>query len=427
MSFLCYNCPNKNMSKIKLWYLYDFANSFASSVIVFFFPLLLSEKGASDTWIGISVVISTIILLSFYPKLGNSADISKSKRILYIKISSFVMSLSLLLLAFISNTNEVFSFTTLAILSVLYIIFQISFQGSYVFYSAMMQDFENEGSDKNKVSSFGLGIGQLGNAISIGLMGALIIGSGVTLFGLFDKSLAIFLGAFIFLFLAYPFLFSSSFNYKGGLINKNLEFFSYKKFLLKIKENKKVLYFLIGYMLVADSISTLQVYLSLYMKNVFGFTDKMTSIGGAISLLALFSTCMFLGRYVNKFENKNKLLLIGGVVYVFAFLCFALSPTNIYFVFTTLIFAGIAYGLFFPLARSIYSSIIPKDSQAMYFSAFIIFERAATIFGPIIWIVIFFLLSSFGVQVQYRGNLIFLAMVAMVGLTLIRKSFKIKN
>ena len=45
------------MTKIQLWYLYDFANSFASSVVIFYFPLLLLRGGAGDTWIGISPLI----------------------------------------------------------------------------------------------------------------------------------------------------------------------------------------------------------------------------------------------------------------------------------------------------------------------------------------------------------------------------------
>lgn len=167
---------NNLKSKVGLWYWYDFANSFASSVIVFFFPLLLSEKGASDVWIGISTAISTVILLTFYPRLGNRSDILYNKKMLYMRISSVFMFLSLIGIAFFTNFNQVLSIYELLTVSILYITFQVSFQGSYVFYSAMMQDFENNGGEKNRISSFGLGIGQLGNAISIGIMGALVEG-----------------------------------------------------------------------------------------------------------------------------------------------------------------------------------------------------------------------------------------------------------
>jgi UMF1 family MFS transporter len=434
---MLYFLKDKYMSKIKLWYLYDFANSFASSVIIFYFPLILLEKGASDTWIGISTIVSTTLLLIFYPSLGRKADKGQKIRMNYIKISSFLMVISLIALAFITNNSEnSYTFWVLTMLSFLYILFQVAFQGSYVFYSAFMQDFENEGKHKNKISSLGMGLGQLGNAVSIGVMGAFVVGGTLTLFGFSGKSLALLLGAFIFTVLGYPFLRQKIKEDKDEKILEQKSVFSLFEFSNKILNNKKIFYYLIGYLLIADSISTLQIYLTLYLKNVFGFDEKMSSLAGAISLFCLFLTCMVLGALSTKIdnkagnlaeENKNKTLIVSAFIYVAVFLLFGLAPKTYFFAFISIALAGVAYGLFFPLARSIYSDIVPKESQAEYFSSFVIFERVATIFGPLVWIFVFWLLNDYDTATRYRANVIVLSLIALLGIFFIKKSFRVQK
>jgi UMF1 family MFS transporter len=407
---------------VNRWYLYDFANSFASSVIIFYFPLLLAERGASDTWIGISAAVSTVILLVFYPALGHKADRSQRALIKYLRVSSAVMVLALFAIGFMtSEFNEDYTYATLLTLCLLYILFQTSFQGSYIFYTSFMQRFKEIGHNKDKISGLGMGLGQLGNAVSLGIMGAFVIGSSLMLFGLSGKSLAMILGGIIFIILAIPFLIQKS---EGGLIQTGFSEtkFSLKNFLRKVLLDKKIFYYLLGYMFIADSISTLQIYLTLYLKNVFGFTEKMSSLGGVVSISTLFITCMTLGFFAYKITNRNKMLMIGGFVYIVAFLLFGFAPKAPIYAYLSLIFAGFAYGLFFPLARSLYSDIVPKESQAEYFSSFVIFERAATIIGPLVWVAVFWLLRESSIEYRYRFNIAILSFTAMLGIYFIKKA-----
>jgi UMF1 family MFS transporter len=384
------------MSKVALWYLYDFANSFASSVVIFYFPLLLAQGGASDAWIGISASLSTAILLFFYPALGHQADMSHRKTMWYLWLSSIFMVVALFVMGIMTHIfSGQYPLFVLLFLSVAYMIFQISFQGSYIFYSAFMQHFENAGENKDRVSGFGMGLGQLGNAVSIGLMGAFVVGGSMAIFGVSGKSLALIFGAVIFMVLGIPFL-TQTIDDAGWKLGMRSESFSLKEFLRRVFENKQIFYYLLGYMLIADSVSSLQIYLTLYLRSVFGFTDKMSSMGGAMSLFILFVTCMVLGGFAVRIKNKKKLLLTGGSVYVLAFLLFGLAPGTPSYAYMSLAFAGMAYGWFFPLARSLYSDLVPKESQAEYFSSFVIFERAATIIGPIMWVAVFALMRSAG-------------------------------
>lgn len=415
------------MSEVRLWYLYDFANSFASSVVIFYFPLLLLGGGASDAWIGISTAISAIILLIFYPALGRRSDQRQKTRMHYIQLSSVVMFVVLIIMGFLTNHYAGdYSIPLLLVLSALYIIFQISFQGSYVFYSSFMQNFENTGHNKDRVSSLGLGLGQLGNAVSIGLMGAFVVGGSLAILGISGKSLTLILGAILFVVLALPFLLQTV---ATAVQSKRSgeDLFSIKELLKRVFSNKKLLYYLLGYMFVADSVTTLQIYLTLYLKNVFDFTDKMSSVAGVITLGMLFATCMLLGSLAHKMVNKNRLLAIAGTIYISTFLLFGLTPKNPYLAYLCLALAGVAYGLFFPLARSLYSDIVPKKEQAEHFSFFVIFERAAAIIGPIVWVIVFELLHSYPADFRYRVNVMVLSVIAAIGLYLIKKSFTLKS
>lgn len=415
------------MTNVRLWYLYDFANSFASSVVIFYFPLLLLQGGAGDSWIGISTAISATILLMFYPALGRRSDQSQRTRMRYIQFSSIVMLIALVIMGFLTSSyTENYSLLLLFILSASYIIFQISFQGSYVFYSAFMQNFEDIGHNKNRVSSLGLGLGQLGNAVSIGVMGTFVVGGSLVIWGISDKSLALVLGAVIFIILALPFLLQKSDSAAPSGVGVG-KLFSIREFLKRVLDNKKLLYYLLGYMFVADSVTTLQIYMTLYLKNVFDFTDKMSSFAGVISLGMLFATCMLLGSLAHKMVDKNKSLGIAGIIYVGTFLLFGLTPNVPFLAYLCLALAGVAYGLFFPLARSLYSDIVPKEEQAEHFSFFIIFERAAAIIGPVVWVIVYELLRSYSVEFRYRMNIMVLSLIAMLGLYLIKKSFIFEN
>jgi len=92
-------------NQTRLWYLYDFANSFASVVIIFYFPLLFVEKGGLDLWVGIGASISTILLILFLPMIGHWAD-RTGRRILLITISSIGMSVFLVILAFLFSSDS---------------------------------------------------------------------------------------------------------------------------------------------------------------------------------------------------------------------------------------------------------------------------------------------------------------------------------
>ncbi|MDO8603930.1 MAG: MFS transporter [bacterium] len=399
---------------IRLWYLYDFANSFASIVLIFYYPLMLAERGASNIWIGVSASISTGILLIVLPYLGAYSD-RTGRRFIFIKIAAILMVVSLFVLAFLMQNIDVFSVPVLIIVSFFYVLFQVSFQGSFVFYSAMLRGITTT-ENNAKVSGVGLGLGQLGNAVALGIIGP-IIGSSLVIIGLSGKPIALFLGGVMFAIISIPFL-------KQKDLKNDIEKvgFSYKAFLKEVFLEKRIFYFLIGYSLLADAILTFQLYLTLYVTKVFDFSDTLTTYAGIVALLFAVMGGFTASKFAYKLRDKEKALRASSLFYAVAFLILALVPNTPILVFFALALGGIAFGLLFSLARCVYSEISPQNKQGEFFSLYTVFERAASIVGPLVWLLTFYLLKDFGENIQYRGSMLFLVVVCLAGYYFLIKS-----
>jgi len=404
---------------IRLWYLYDFANSFASIVLLFYYPLILSERGASDAWVGIAASVSTAILLLILPSLGSFSDRS-GKTIELIKICSILMVLSLLILAFLLQNISNLNTSVLIFVSFFYVLFQVCFQSSYVFYSAMLRDITTT-ENNIKVSGFGVGLGLLGNAFALGIAG-IVAGSSFIIIGLSGKPAALFVGAALFGIISIPF-----FKQKDVINTSSNTRFSYKAFLKRVMSEKKVLLFLIGYSLLADAVLTFQLYIAIYTSKVFDFSDQMVIYAGITGLSFGIVGGLLSNKLVRIVKDKEKALIYSSLFYAFCFGLCAFMPKISAFVFVGLALAGISYGLVFALARTVYSEITPQKGQGEFFSIFTVFERAASIIGPLVWILTFYLLRSFGEDIQYRGSVLLLMGVCITGFYFLRKSVRFKE
>ena len=130
-------------------------------------------------------------------------------------------------------------------------------------------------------------------------------------------------------------------------------------------------------------------------------------------------------KLVYKLRDKEKALRVSSIFYAVTFCIFALVPKVPLLVFVALALGGIAYGLLFSLARTVYSEISPENNQGEFFSIFTVFERAASIVGPLVWLLTFYLLKNFGESIQYRGSMLLLVLVCLCGFYYLIKSNRI--
>lgn len=402
---------------IRLWYLYDFANSFASVVLLFYYPLILLERGASNNWIGISASIATGILLLILPYLGAYSD-RTGQRIYFIRIASALMFLSIVTMAFLVQKILVFNTSILLILSLLYIVFQVCFQGSYVFYSAMLRNIASA-ENNAKVSGVGLSFGQLGNAIALGIIGP-IIGSSLIIIGLTGKPLSFFIGGIMFALISLPFLKQK--DQKNGSEQIG---FSYKHFLRQIMSEKRIFLFVIGYALLSDAILTFQLYLAIYVRRIFNFSDQMVAYVAITGLVFTVLGGFMAFKLSNKLKSEERALRVSSFLYAICFGLCAIMPQIPWLVFAVIALSGVSYGLVFSLARTVYSKISPPDKQGEFFSIFTVFERAASVVGPLVWLLTFYLLRIFGENIQYRGSIVLLAFVCLGGFYYLKRSSRV--
>ncbi|MBI1812970.1 MFS transporter [Candidatus Peregrinibacteria bacterium] len=80
---------------------------------------------------------------------------------------------------------------------------------------------------------------------------------------------------------------------------------------------------------------------------------------------------------------------------------------------------GFAYGALFSLSRAFYAILVPIEKQAELFSVYVLFERAASILGPLVWSGAAWLFSSFGPD-RYRFSMLSLALIIAVSLVTFR-------
>lgn len=399
---------------ILLWYLYDFANSFISIVLIFYYPLILNEKNINTAWIGIPASIATGILLLILPYFGSLSD-RLGKRIIFIRIGSLIAYFSIIVIAFLLQKTAFYNTSFLILITGLYILFQVCFQGCYMFYSAMLNSITHSGNNA-KVSGIGFGLGQLGNVVSL-TIAVPVIGSSILLYGLTGKTLVLFIGAVLSILISMPFLLQ-----KESIVKQDKLSFSYISFIKKLTKQRRIFYFLVGYSLLADTILTFQLYIAVYIKKVFTFSDQMITYAGLTGLLCGVAGGILVGGIVNKFRDKEKTLKISSIIYGFCFALCALIPNIPLFVFLGIALSGVIYSIVFSLARTVYAEITPTGEQGSFFSIFTVFERAASIIGPLVWLLTFYLLERYGEIIQYRGSVLFLMVICFTGVYFINKS-----
>lgn len=398
-----------------LWYSYDFANSFLSIAVVFYIPLILSEKGIADYWIGIPSSIATLVLLIIMPYFGFVSD-KIGKKIIFLRWTSVLMILTAFILAYITQNNLVTS-NGLVLFGLFYVLFWIFFQAGITFYTAMLKNISADASG-HYVSGIGIALGQFGNAIGLYIIG-MIIAMGVGIFGIYDKNLALVIGAIAFGFLSFPFLCTKdNFSKNDSLIN-----FSYKDYIVKILSNKKIMWVLIAYSLLADSILTFQIYLTVYVKKVFDVSEHIVLNIGILGLLFAVLGGASTGFFIKRF-GMEKTIMFSIFLYAISFITFSTIPAVLPIIYSTMAVAGIAYGSLFSSYRAYYAHITPMNEQSEYFSIYAVFERAASVIGPLVWSLTFFIGSYYNENFAYRFSLISLVVVIILGLLAFNKSRK---
>lgn len=403
-----------------IWSLYDFANSLASIVVSFYFSLfIVSQLGKSDIWVSVPVALATFLLLITLPFLGSVTD--KVKRYKPALFTTTMLTIGSLILLGIFVAKTIINPGLFIFVIVFYFLFQYFYQAAMAFYLPFLQSLSQNHS-RDFVASLGLAAGQLGNIVGL-VIAFPLASSSLNILGLSKTPLVFCFGAI--LFLIFFLIFNKKFKEEDYHIENQVSFLpksfkeSFTQFAI-LKKEKNVLWYLIAYYLFADAILTLQLFASLYLDKVGHLSSGLKTIGFVVGLFTAVIGAMLTPWVNKKIGNLKKAISITILVWSILLFLMAIAVTPVQ-MFIMLILNGFAFGTLFSLSRIMYSKLIPKDEPAKYFGLYVLFERFASILGPLIWSFSTFIFAFAGEETKYRFAIGSLAILVLISYFVLRK------
>ncbi|WP_151735224.1 MFS transporter ['Paenibacillus yunnanensis' Narsing Rao et al. 2020] len=378
------------------WMMYDWGHSAYSIVIstaVFplFYKAAAEGAGVSSTdstaYLGYAVAISTFILAMLGPILGTIADYQGFKK-------SFFAFFSLLgvcataLLTFIPGDNW-------QLLLVGYMLIAIGSAGSNVFYDAFLVDVTDD-SRMNKVSARGFATGYIGSTIPflISIAVLLLAQQEVLPVSVTAASrIAFFTTAVWWGIFTLPMLRNvrqTHYIQREPRMVAN-SFRSLLETMKQIRQHRAIFLFLLAYFFYIDGVGTI-----ITMSTAYG-TDL--GIGSTDLLIILFVTqvvaapfAILYGRLADRFSGKT-MLYAGICVYIIVCI-YAYFMKSAFDFWVLAMLVATSQGGIQALSRAYFARLVPKENANRFFGFYNIFDKFASILGPLL----------VGLTAQLTGN-----------------------
>ena len=393
------------------WILYDVANSAFTMLVSTTIPILfrsLAEANGVDSahatgmW-GLVTSAAMLILAVLAPILGAFADYKNMRKRLFV-VSLIVGIIGLLGLCVTQNW--------LAYM-LLFVVARLGYSACNVFYDSMLTDVTTD-ERMDRISSHGYAWGYIGSCIPF-VAGILLI---FTLpFGLDTlkaTQLSFFITGIWWVLLSIPLLKNvKQLHYLKK--RENIVSHAFKRIgetLRKIKQNKRLLYFIIAYFCYIDGVYTIISMATTYGGEVgIGQTDMILAL--LLTQFVAFPCAILSGVLAGK---VGSLKLIKFYIVVYAFACilgYRMSQAWEFWLLAVVV--GMAQGGIQSLSRAYFGKMIPKEEATEYFGFFDIFGKFADFFGPLI---ISFCAFAFG---SSRSGVLALIILFIIGFVLLNK------
>lgn len=412
-----YNMNKKLTKPEKSWILYDVACSaftmIATVTIPIYFGNLTNNAGisaehTSSIW-GLSTSISILILALIAPILGTIADYQNMKK----KIFTFFLVLSI-------TGGILFALAPTWIgFLIFYIIARLGYSACNVFYDAMLIDVTTD-ERMDRISTSGFAWGYIGSCIPfiIGIVLILFTPFGLSTAGATKLSFVVTVVWWI--VMTIPLLKNVHQTYyverKEHMIKDT--FLRLGRTFGKIKKNKQILFFMLGYFCYIDGVYTIISMATTYGKEV-GIGDTSMILALLLTQFVAFPCSILSGKLADKFGTIKLIRYFIGVYAAICVFGFNLDTEPEFWILAVAV--GMCQGGIQALSRSHFGKLIPKEESSEYFGFFDIFGKFADFFGPlIIAACAFFLHSS-------RYGVLALIILFIIGYSFVRLSEKAAN
>lgn len=372
---------NKLMKLEKFWIMYDVGNSaftlLVSTIIPIYFKNMAEGAGISaansTAYLSYAISISTIIVAILGPILGTVADHKNYKKPLF----TFFMMIGVIACAGMSLP------TMWIVFLIVFVLAKVGFSGSLIFYDSMLVDVTS--TDRmDEVSSQGYAWGYIGSCIPF--IGSLLLVLGADKIGITSSmamEIAFAVNAVWWLTVTIPLL--KNYQQKYYIENETVSVKStvqrLANILNEIRENKKILLFLLAFFFYIDGVYTIIEMSTAYGKDV-GIGDTSMLLALLLTQFVAFPCSIIFGKLTKRFETRNLISVCIAAYFVVAVFALQLDTAWKFWLLAT--FVGVFQGAIQALSRSYFARMIPKEKSSEYFGIFDIFGKGASFVGTML-------------------------------------------
>jgi UMF1 family MFS transporter len=391
------------------WAMYDWANSAFSTTVgtVFLGPYIASLAAdaakvhpdgmarlggipiAPDSFMGYCVSISVLFQVFFLPILGAIADYSHLRKQM-MQVFATIGALTTILLFVVAGSLWWLG-------GLLFIIANLAFGASIVFYNAYLPDIASE-DQRDRVSSFGWAMGYLGDGILLALNLA---------FFMFHEKLGVPTGLAIRINLASAGVWWLSWSFltwarlrprharrplPAGETYASVGFKQLAGTIREVRSFPETIKFLLAYFLYNDGIQTV-----IAMSSTFAAAplirggleldlNTLTIVILIIQFVAFFGA-LFWGRLANWVGSKRSIiisLVIWAGVVIYAYFGMKGEARAMEFLILGVVIALVLGGSQ-AISRSLFAQMIPQGREAEFYSFYEVSDKGTSWFGPLLF------------------------------------------
>ncbi|MFW9920440.1 MAG: MFS transporter, partial [Candidatus Thorarchaeota archaeon] len=386
------------------WYLYDFANtSFTVLMVTALYPLFFKaiatayfgDANVADALWGFAGTATMLVVAAIAPVLGAIADYSGAKKKFLIFFTALCVFFNSLIFFIPVSVPMIFGIPVWIIAWVFFVIANIGFEGALPFYDAWLPEISTEDTIA-RVGGFGYAAGYVGAffTVLIALISVLNFGDMSTIPYL--------LGAIFFFVFAIPAI--------RGLKNRpalarpeeegmsmiSIGFNRLKVTFREMKKYQGLPRFLASYFIFSDAITTVIVFAAIYGAAVYAFTSTDILIFFLVTQLSAIPGAFIFG-YIGDYIGTKKTLIITLFLWIFVLLLGVLGSEPIVFWILGMI-AGVGMGSAQSTARSMYGQYIPEEKRTEMFGLYAFTGRFVAIFGPSVYGGVLLVASSYAID-----------------------------
>jgi UMF1 family MFS transporter len=404
------------------WCLYDWANSAFATVVLaavlpVYFASLVPAEGATLFWStqpipatalwGYIVSLSMTLVAITAPGLGNLADRRGWRRRLLI-IFCLLGSLATCGLFFAGPGRYLLA-------AALFILGNIGFAAGNIFYNAYLPDLAS-GVEVDQLSARGFALGYIGGGLMLLIVFLMI--QHYALLGLPDVAMATRLGFLLtgawWLGFALPvFAWLKDVPVTPGTQLALRTPRDYLRTLADLRSYRDLSRFLVAFLLYNDGIQTIIAVSAIFARQELGLgTGTILGCFLMIQFVAMPGALLF-SRLAGRFNTKRA-VLVGLVLFTMITIYASVMKSAVEF--WILGFAvAIVLGGSQALSRSLFSSMVPKQRSAEFFSFYAISSKFASIFGPLVFALLIDLSGSNRIAILALALFFVIGMILLIG------------